>query len=195
MHQVCITTCLASYAMVFVDFRSWSCCWSVVTNKAGWTPLHRAAFNGRDGACRMLMRRGAGLHAITGDGCTPLHLAAKNNHLGVMHQLTSEFGARADFRNARNQTPQVGAATRLVACTRCLLPCCVAACKDVRRVCRLASRHANGRQGADVDLLYECRTAVSQTVPGSCWLRSQHSRSAANPQRPALFRQQQPPGR
>jgi ankyrin repeat protein len=45
-------------------------------NKGGWTALHRAAFTGRVPACRLLLRRGAGLNSITKHGRTALHLAA-----------------------------------------------------------------------------------------------------------------------
>lgn len=66
-------------------------------NKAGYTAMHRAALNGRVGACRLLLRRGASIHAVTKAGCTALHLAASNNHLGVM-ELLLQLGASTHMK-------------------------------------------------------------------------------------------------
>ena len=62
-------------------------------NRQGWTALHRAACNGCEAACRLLLRRGASIHALTTDYSIPLHLAAKYNQLGVMHLLL-DLGSR-----------------------------------------------------------------------------------------------------
>lgn len=50
-----------------------------VKNKKGWTPLHRAAYNGRREAVHCLIQMGASLAATTQDGNTALHLAAYMN--------------------------------------------------------------------------------------------------------------------
>jgi ankyrin repeat protein len=53
-------------------------------NKAQWTPLHRAAYNGRKDAVGTLVRLGASLLAGNKDGNTALHLACYMNQLSVI---------------------------------------------------------------------------------------------------------------
>lgn len=43
----------------------------------GYTPLHRAAYNGHVDCCKLLIASGAAVDARTGDGWTPLHSAGK----------------------------------------------------------------------------------------------------------------------
>ena len=52
-------------------------------NKARWTPLHRAAYNGRKDAVGTLVHLGASLSAGNKDGNTALHLACYMNHVAV----------------------------------------------------------------------------------------------------------------
>ena len=73
-------------------------------NKAGWTSLHRAAFNGRTAACKLLTARGASLQIVTQDGNTALHLAASGNHLGAMDVLI-QGGASTIMANKAGQLP------------------------------------------------------------------------------------------
>jgi hypothetical protein len=74
-------------------------------NKAGWTPLHRAAYNGRTAACKLLLLRGASLQIVTQDaGNTALHLAATANHLGCMDALVLS-GASTIMANKAGQLP------------------------------------------------------------------------------------------
>lgn len=53
-------------------------------NNKGWTPLHRAAYNGRRLAVVALIESGAQLQVVTKDGNTPLHLACYMNHLSTI---------------------------------------------------------------------------------------------------------------
>jgi ankyrin repeat protein len=48
-------------------------------------------------ACRLLLHRGASIHAVTKAGSTALHLAAANNHLGVM-ELLLQLGASTHMK-------------------------------------------------------------------------------------------------
>jgi hypothetical protein len=48
--------------------------------------------------CRLLINRGASVLALTGDGCTPLHLAARSNMLACADELVAA-GARIDMPN------------------------------------------------------------------------------------------------
>ena len=55
----------------------------------GWTPLHLAAFFGRDEAVRLLLERGADVHAVSKNPTanTPLHAAAVRGHVAVVGLL------------------------------------------------------------------------------------------------------------
>ena len=53
----------------------------------GLTPLHVAAWHGRLGIVRALLRRGAAADAVDEDGCTPIHRAAVRGHVGVAAEL------------------------------------------------------------------------------------------------------------
>ena len=57
--------------------------WGVDVNTLdgnSWTPLHHssAAISGCEEVCRFLLRKEADLHAVTGDGDTPLHLSMRH---------------------------------------------------------------------------------------------------------------------
>ena len=65
---------------------------------------HRAAYNGRKDAARLLIKAGASLSATTRDGNTALHLACFMNHLGMI-ELLMELDARQDLMNGMRQVP------------------------------------------------------------------------------------------
>ena len=63
------------------------------TDWAGYTALHRAAFNGHVGCCEVLFKAGADIDAQDAiGGRTPLHQAAARNHKAVAQKLV-ELGA------------------------------------------------------------------------------------------------------
>lgn len=76
--------------------------------RAGWTPLHRAAFNLNRTVVPVLVAFGADLEARNTDGSTPLHLGAEQFHLrGDPEIVESLLGAGADpsARDATGDTP------------------------------------------------------------------------------------------
>ncbi len=73
-------------------------------NKKGWTPLHRAAYNGRKEAVAALVKLGADVNRATSDGNTPLHLASFMNQLSTMEKLC-EVGASQRLVNKNSQRP------------------------------------------------------------------------------------------
>jgi ankyrin repeat protein len=75
-----------------------------VPNKKGWTPLHRAVYNGRRQSVQTLVELGASLTAVTKDGNSPLHLACFMNQLSTMEKLC-ELNASQKAVNLRGQKP------------------------------------------------------------------------------------------
>lgn len=73
-------------------------------DEAGWTPLHFAAFTGREDILRLLIQKGADANAASPLGLTPLHLAAQNNRTNTVRLLLDK-GARPDARDAYGNTP------------------------------------------------------------------------------------------
>ena len=73
----------------------------------GWTPLHLAAFFGRDEAVRLLLERGADVHAVSKNPTanTPLHAAAVRGHVAVVGLLL-ERGADLTVREAQGRTAE-----------------------------------------------------------------------------------------
>jgi ankyrin repeat protein len=67
----------------------------------GWTPLHLAAFFGREDAVRLLLNQGASVAARSTNQManTPLHAAAAGKHPAIV-KLLIDFGAQV---NARQQ--------------------------------------------------------------------------------------------
>lgn len=49
----------------------------------GWTLLHQAANDGRDGICRFLIRKGAHKHLVNEDWKTPADLAQEEGYEGL----------------------------------------------------------------------------------------------------------------
>lgn len=62
--------------------------------KFGFTPLHKAASKGQTDICKLLIEKGADIHAIDNSHRTPLHLASSNGHIGVTKLL---IGKGADI--------------------------------------------------------------------------------------------------
>ena len=65
----------------------------------GWTPLHLAAFFGKDDAARLLLNKGAQVDARSTNAMqnTPLHAAAAGKHAAVV-KLLIERGASVNAR-------------------------------------------------------------------------------------------------
>ncbi len=86
---------------------------SLVTNisEDGWTPLHLAAFFGKQDAVRMLLNKGAAVNARSTNAMQnmPLHAAAAGRHAEVA-RLLIDRGASADARQHGGWTPMHAAA-------------------------------------------------------------------------------------
>jgi ankyrin repeat protein len=63
----------------------------------GWTPLHIAVFNGREGFVRLLAHKGALIDALTARGLLAIQLAANQGHGNVV-QLLKEPGSATYLR-------------------------------------------------------------------------------------------------
>jgi ankyrin repeat protein len=72
----------------------------------GWTPLHLAAFFGREEVARMLLRRHAqvNLHSRSPEGNTPLHAAVAGKQPALVGLLL-EHGADVDAADSLGWTP------------------------------------------------------------------------------------------
>ena len=68
------------------------------TNKDA--PIHVAARNGLDRALQFMIRTGADVNLVTGDGSSPLHLAVKEKHMCTAH-LLCENGANVNCFDSR----------------------------------------------------------------------------------------------
>ncbi|HXP83448.1 MAG TPA: ankyrin repeat domain-containing protein [Bryobacteraceae bacterium] len=77
----------------------------------GWTPLHLAAFFGKEEAARLLLNKGAQTAARSTNAMqnTPLHAAAAGKHVALV-KLLLERGAKADSRQHGGWTPLHAAA-------------------------------------------------------------------------------------
>jgi len=63
----------------------------------GFTPLHRAAYNGHVEVCRMLIDHGANTNAQNWNHETPVHLAIQSRHPKIV-ELLLERGADVPSR-------------------------------------------------------------------------------------------------
>lgn len=77
----------------------------------GWTPLHLAAFFGKDDAARLLVNKGAPVNARSTNAMhnMPLHAAAAGRHTEIA-KLLLDHGAAADARQHGGWTPLHAAA-------------------------------------------------------------------------------------
>jgi uncharacterized protein len=77
----------------------------------GWTPLHLAAFFGKDDAARLLLNQGAPVDARSTNAMqnTPLHAAAAGGHAAIV-KLLIERGASVNARQHGGWTPLHAAA-------------------------------------------------------------------------------------
>lgn len=78
-----------------------------VTSEEGWTSLHLAALGDRShhlDVIRVLLSKGADVHAKTSDGNTPLHVAARSGSL-ITTKLLLENGAMETW-NAYGKSPR-----------------------------------------------------------------------------------------
>ena len=73
-------------------------------DKDGWTPLHLAAWNGRDSIVEMLLAADADVDARTNAGWTPLYWAARKGHDSIVEILLAA-GADVDARSNDGWTP------------------------------------------------------------------------------------------
>lgn len=69
-------------------------------NQDGWTALHYAAFEGREALFDRLLAAGADVNARAPNQSTPLMLAGRNGHMGVVRKLLAN--AQTDL-NALNE--------------------------------------------------------------------------------------------
>ncbi|XP_049947999.1 ankyrin repeat and LEM domain-containing protein 1-like [Schistocerca serialis cubense] len=79
----------------------------------GWTALHSAAQEGKEGAAqRLLFSMGSHVNAQDADGCSALHVAAAWGRAGVLRELLAagaDVALRmADGRSARDLAQQTG---------------------------------------------------------------------------------------
>lgn len=72
--------------------------------KGGWTPLHYAAYAGRDSIADLLCTAAADVNAPNADGFTPLHLAAQEGRDAVARTLLAH-GAAVNAREKQGWTP------------------------------------------------------------------------------------------
>lgn len=72
---------------------------AVALSEDGWTPLHLAAFYGREEAARFLLNKGAVVNARSTNAMqnTPLHAAAAGRHAAVI-KLLLDHGANVNAR-------------------------------------------------------------------------------------------------
>lgn len=79
-----------------------------VIDQGGYTPLHKAAYNGHVEIVEYLISKGADLNARSNSGSTPLHGAAFHGHPEAVRTLI-EKGAEIDIKNNGGYTPFLGA--------------------------------------------------------------------------------------
>ncbi|KIA75560.1 hypothetical protein HK57_00663 [Aspergillus ustus] len=63
---------------------------------SGWTPLHIAAYNGREDFVRLMVHHGASVDALTARGLSAIQIAEDRAHRNVV-QLLKELGSKIDY--------------------------------------------------------------------------------------------------
>eukprot|EP00756_Hemistasia_phaeocysticola_P043566 Hpha_TRINITY_DN1714_c0_g1::TRINITY_DN1714_c0_g1_i1::g.158600::m.158600 len=77
-----------------------------VADREGYTPLHRASWNGHGAVVRALAKGGARIGATAiKDGALPVGLAAARGHLEVVSLFVRELGLGVDEKDRRGMTP------------------------------------------------------------------------------------------
>lgn len=109
-------------------------------DKAGMTPLHYAAFQGRTEAARVLLKSGAPVDAPDAIGMTPLHAAAYGGHEETLRVLL-DAQAPVDAQDSFGMTPLHYAALNGHAATLRIL---------LERGARRDLRDAQGRTAEDL---------------------------------------------
>ncbi len=71
----------------------------------GWTPLHKAAAYGHEGAAAALLNAGASLADKTNDGWSAVHWCAEYGHAHVLHVLLKAGAPCADLTPSTQWTP------------------------------------------------------------------------------------------
>ncbi|XP_013410662.1 ankyrin repeat domain-containing protein 49 [Lingula anatina] len=79
-------------------------------DKDGYTPLHRAAYNGEMDVVKILLSQGADVNAQTKDGWQPIHSAARWNQVEVV-SLLLQNGGNINAQTNGGQTPLMLAAS------------------------------------------------------------------------------------
>lgn len=75
-----------------------------VSNREGWTPLHKACDIGLAEMTSVLLELGANINAEDDKGLAPLHLAAGKGHLEIV-QILTQAGATVHAKNGKRLTP------------------------------------------------------------------------------------------
>ena len=80
-------------------------CWDWTKNDDGWTPLHKAAYEGYREIVELLIAKGADVNAKGGvtKGTIPLHKAASNGHKEVAEVLIAK-GADVNAKSENGRT-------------------------------------------------------------------------------------------
>ena len=79
-------------------------CWDCTKNDDGWTPLHKAAYEGYREIVELLIAKGADVNAKNKRGMTPLHLAAEYGRNQVVELLIAK-GADVNAEDEDGETP------------------------------------------------------------------------------------------
>ncbi len=79
-------------------------CWDWTKNDDGWTPLHKAAYEGYREIVELLIAKGADVNAKNKRGMTPLHLAAEYGRNQVVELLIAK-GTDVNAEDEDGETP------------------------------------------------------------------------------------------